>query len=124
MLCLVLLTQHASTELISKSGCSHSAGTVKRIEISLILRNQYSIRLLPYGQDSYSVLQADWLKMFEFNVIMGHYYPVIPAHYVKMQLRIRNTDQCLEHFEQQFGKAANGFCLQWLHARPTIMFAL
>ncbi len=39
--------------------------------------------LLPYGQGSNSVMQSDWLKTFECDVMIGHYYAVMPAHYVK-----------------------------------------
>ena len=38
------------------------------------------LHLLPYGQGSNSAMQADWLKTFEYDVIIGHYYPVMSAH--------------------------------------------
>ena len=42
--------------------------------------------LLPYGQGSNSVMQADWLKTFECDVMIGHCYPVMPPHYVTRDL--------------------------------------
>ena len=56
--------------------------------------------LLPYDQGSNSVIQSDWLKTFECDVMIGHYYPVMPAHDVTTQLRT-TTNQWFEH-DQQF----------------------
>ena len=38
------------------------------------------------NQGSNSVMQADWLKTFECDVMIGHYYPVMLAHYDTTQL--------------------------------------
>ncbi len=29
------------------------------------------------------VKQSDWLKIFEYDVVIGHYWPEKPAHYIK-----------------------------------------
>ena len=42
--------------------------------------NSLDLFLLPYGQVSNSVIQSDRLKTCKCDVMMGHYYPVIPAH--------------------------------------------
>ena len=54
-------------------------------------------------------MQADWQKTFEFDVMIGHYYPVMLDHYITTQLRIRNTDWYFEHVEQPFRKVTSGF---------------
>ena len=44
--------------------------------------------LLTYCQGRNSVMQADLLITFERDVMIGHFYPILPAHYVTVQLRI------------------------------------
>ncbi len=39
--------------------------------------------LLAYGQGCNSVLQLDCMKRFECDVMIGRYYPLMPARYVK-----------------------------------------
>ena len=59
----------------------------------------------PSHQGSNSVISSNWLKKLEWDLMIGHYFPVMLAHYVTTQLRIRSTDQFLEHVEQQLRAA-------------------
>ena len=48
---------------------------------SIMITSIYiAIMLLSYGQGSNSVMQSDWLKVFECDVISGQYETVMPAY--------------------------------------------
>ena len=68
-------------------------------------------------------MQADWQRTLECDAMIGNYYPVMPAHYVTTQVRIRNTEQCFEHIcRATVSKSDKLLRLQSLHTRPTIIF--
>ena len=52
------------------------------------------ILVLPFCQSSNPAIQSDCLKTFKCDVMIGHYYLAVPAHYVTAQLQIRNTSLC------------------------------
>ena len=56
--------------------------------LELISSQSLEFVFLPYDRGSSSVMRANWLKTFEFDVVIGHYYPVMPAHYITNQPRI------------------------------------
>ena len=85
----------------------------------------FSSLLLPYSHVSNSVLQADWLQTFECDVVMGHYYPGMPARYVttSFEFETKIGASMLQHRRAAVSKSSTA-SLQWLHARPTMILAL
>ena len=84
--------------------------------------------LLPYCQGSNSVMQSDWLKSFEYDEVIEHYYSIIPAHDdTTHSFKFESPSKHRSVLRTRRATTSNSnkwLRLQWLHARPTVILAL